>query len=52
MAGAGIAGGLAAAVEHAPVVGSFLGGLAPTAQFVAIAVAAALLIYVLWKRSR
>tara|TARA_R110000822_G_scaffold184415_7_gene323769 strand:+ start:6976 stop:7605 length:630 start_codon:yes stop_codon:yes gene_type:complete len=52
VAGAGIAGGLAAAVEHAPVVGSFLGGLAPTAQFVAIAVAAALLIYVLWKRSR
>jgi hypothetical protein len=52
VAGAGIAGGLAAAVEHAPVAGSFLGGLAPTAQFVAIAVAAALLVYVLWKRSR
>jgi zinc D-Ala-D-Ala carboxypeptidase len=50
--GAGVAGGLAAAVEHAPLAGSILGNLAPTAQLVAVCVAAALLGYVLWKRSR
>lgn len=50
--GAGVAGGLAAAVEHAPLAGSILGSLAPTAQLVAVVVAAALLGYVLWKRSR
>jgi zinc D-Ala-D-Ala carboxypeptidase len=50
--GAGVAGGLAAAVEHAPLAGSILGSLAPTAQLVAVVVAAALLSYVLWKRSR
>jgi zinc D-Ala-D-Ala carboxypeptidase len=50
--GAGVAGGLAAAVEHAPLAGSILGGLAPTAQLVAVCVAAVLLGYVLWKRSR
>jgi zinc D-Ala-D-Ala carboxypeptidase len=50
--GAGVAGGLAAAVEHAPLAGSILGSLAPTAQLVAVCVAAALLGYVLWKRSR
>lgn len=50
--GAGVAGGLAAAVEHAPLAGSILGNLAPTAQLVAVVVAAALLGYVLWQRSR
>jgi zinc D-Ala-D-Ala carboxypeptidase len=50
--GAGVAGGLAAAVEHAPLAGSILGNLAPTAQLVAVVVAAVLLGYVLWKRSR
>ena len=50
--GAGVAGGLAAAVEHAPLAGSILGSLAPTAQLVAVVVAAVLLGYVLWKRSR
>jgi zinc D-Ala-D-Ala carboxypeptidase len=50
--GAGVAGGLAAAVEHAPLAGSILGSLAPTAQLIAVVVAAALLGYVLWKRSR
>ena len=50
--GAGVAGGLAAAVEHAPLAGSILGSLAPTAQLVAVCAAAALLGYVLWKRAR
>lgn len=52
VAGAGAAGAVAAAVEHAPLVGSLLGNLAPTAQLVAVCVAAALICYVLWKRSR
>lgn len=52
VAGAGLAGGIAAAVEHAPLAGSVLGSLAPTAQLVAVVVAAVLLGYVLWKRSR
>jgi hypothetical protein len=51
-AGAGIAGALAAAVEHAPVAGSVLGNLAPAAQLVAVVVAASLLGYVLWRRAR
>jgi hypothetical protein len=52
VAGAGVAGAVAAAVEHAPLAGSLLGSLAPTAQLVAVCVAAALICYVLWKRSR
>ena len=52
VAGAGVAGAVAAAVEHAPLAGSLLGNLAPTAQLVAVCVAAALLCYVLWQRSR
>jgi len=52
VAGAGFAGAVAAAVEHAPLAGSLLGNLAPTAQLVAVCVAAALICYVLWKRSR
>lgn len=49
-AGAGVAGVVAAAAEHAPLAGSILGDLAPTAQLVAVCVAAALLGYVIWKR--
>lgn len=52
VAGAGIAGGLAAAAEHLPIASGLLGNLAPTAQLIAVVVAAALLGYVLWKRSR
>jgi zinc D-Ala-D-Ala carboxypeptidase len=52
VAGAGVAGGVAVAAEHLPVAGSFLGGLAPTAQLVAVIIAAALLGYVIWKKSR
>lgn len=51
VAGAGLAGGIAAVVEHAPLAGSLLGNLAPTAQLVAVVVAALLLGYVLWKRA-
>lgn len=50
--GAGVAGGLAAVTEHLPVASGLLGNLAPAAQLVAVVVAAALLGYVLWKRSR
>lgn len=50
-AGAGLAGGIAVAAEHLPLVDSVLGRLAPTAQLVAVVVAAALLAYVLWKRA-
>jgi zinc D-Ala-D-Ala carboxypeptidase len=52
VAGVGVAGALAVAAEHAPLAGTILGGLAPTAQLVAVVVAAALLGYVLWKRSQ
>lgn len=49
-AGAGVAGAVAAAVEHVPAASGLLGSLAPTAQLVAICVAAALLGFVLWKK--
>lgn len=49
-AGAGIAGTTAAAVEHLPVVGAVLGDLAPTAQLAALAVAAVLICYILYRR--
>jgi len=45
-AGAGVAGAVAAAAEHLPILGS----LAPTAQLVAVCVAAAFIGYILWKR--
>jgi hypothetical protein len=51
-AGAGIAGAAAVAAEHLPVASGLLGSLAPTAQLVAVVVAAALLGYLLWRRSR
>jgi len=51
VAGAGVAGAVAVAAEHLPLVDSVLGRLSPTAQLVAVVVAALLLGYVLWKRS-
>jgi hypothetical protein len=51
-AGAGLAGAVAVAAEHLPVASGLLGSLAPTAQLVAVVVAALLLGYVLWKRTR
>lgn len=51
-AGVGVAGAVAVAAEHLPLVDSLLGQLAPTAQLVAILVAAVLVGYVLWKRTR
>jgi len=47
-AGAGVAGAVAAAAEYLPILGS----LAPTAQLVAVCVAAAFIGYMLWRRSR
>jgi len=52
VAGAGIAGGLAIAAEHIPTAGSLLGNLAPTAQVVALVLAAALVGSLLYKRTR
>lgn len=51
-AGAGIAGAIAVAADHLPVASGLLGSLAPTAQLVAVVVAAMLIGYVLWKRTR
>lgn len=47
-AGAGVAGAVAVAADYLPV----LGQLAPTAQLVAVVVAAVFIGYLLWKRSR
>ena len=47
-AGAGVAGAVAVAADYLPV----LGQLAPTAQLVAVVVAAAFIGYLLWRRSR
>ena len=51
-AGAGVAGAVAVAAEHLPAASGLLGSLAPTAQLVALATAAALIGYLLWKRTR
>lgn len=51
-AGVGVAGAVAVAAEHLPIAGSILGGLAPTAQLVAVVIAAVLIGFLLWKRSR
>jgi len=51
-AGAGVAGAVAVAAEHLPVASSLLGNLAPTAQLVAVVVAALFIGYLLWKRTR
>ena len=47
-----VAGAVAVAAEHLPLAGTFLGGLAPTAQLVAVVVAAALVGFLIWKRSK
>jgi hypothetical protein len=47
-AGAGVAGAVAVAADYLPI----LGQLAPTAQLVAVVVAAAFIGYLLWRRSR
>jgi zinc D-Ala-D-Ala carboxypeptidase len=52
VAGAGVAGALAVAVDQLPVAGGVIAKLAPTTQTIAIVVAALLLVYVLWRRSR
>ena len=51
-AGAGVAGAVAVAAEHAPLAGSILGNLAPAAQIVAVVIAALLLGYLIWRRAR
>jgi hypothetical protein len=51
-AGAGVASAVAVAAEHLPVASSLLGNLAPTAQLVAVVVAAVFIGYLLWKRTR
>jgi zinc D-Ala-D-Ala carboxypeptidase len=52
VAGASLAGAVALGVEHLPLASGLLGSLAPHAQLVAVVVAAVLVGYVLWKRSR
>jgi hypothetical protein len=47
-AGAGVAGAVAVAADYLPI----LGQLAPTAQLVAVVVAAAFIGYLLWRRSK
>lgn len=49
-AGAGAAGIVAGAAEYIPTASGLLGQLAPTAQLVAVSVAALLIGYLLWKR--
>lgn len=51
-AGVGVAGGIAVAAEHIPAASSLLGTLAPAAQVVALIVAATLIGYLLYRRSR
>jgi zinc D-Ala-D-Ala carboxypeptidase len=51
-AGVGLSGAVAVAADHLPAAGSLLGSLAPVAQTIAIAVAALLIVYLIWKRSR
>lgn len=51
-AGAGVAGAVAVAAEHLPAASSLLGNLAPTAQLVAVVIAALLIGYLLWRRAQ
>ena len=51
-AGAGAAGAVAAVVEHVPAVSGLMGNLAPTAQLVALGIAALLISYLLYQRGR
>lgn len=50
--GAAVTGGLSVAIEQLPVAGGILGSLAPTAQIIAVAIAAVLIGYILWKRRK
>ena len=52
VAGASVAGAVALAADHLPVASTLLGQLAPTAQLIAVAAAAILIGYFLWKRAR
>jgi len=49
-AGAGVSGGVAVAIDAMPAAGGLLGGLAPTAQTIAIAVAGLFIAYMIWRR--
>lgn len=51
-AGAGAAGAVAVAVDALPAAGGLLGQLAPTAQTIAVIVAAVLIGYLIWRRVR
>jgi hypothetical protein len=51
-AGAGVAGAVAVAAEHLPVASALMGSMAPVAQNIALVIAAVLIGYLLWKRSR
>jgi hypothetical protein len=48
-AGIAVSGGVAALTEHIPAASGLIGNLAPTAQIVALVIAAALIIYLLIK---
>jgi zinc D-Ala-D-Ala carboxypeptidase len=52
VAGAGLAGALALSADHLPIASDLLGKLTPQAQLIAVLIAAVLLGYFLWKRSR
>jgi zinc D-Ala-D-Ala carboxypeptidase len=51
-AGAGVAGAVAVAAEHLPIASTLMGSMAPVAQNIALLIAAGLIGYLLWKRSR
>lgn len=50
--GAGVSGAVATAVEHLPAASGLLGSLAPTAQTIAVVVAAVLIGWLIWRRAR
>ena len=51
-AGAGVAGAVALVSDHLYTASGLLGSLAPTAQIIAVVAAAALIGYLIWKRTR
>jgi len=52
VAGAGISGAVAVAIDTVPAASGLLGNLAPTAQLVAVLVAAGFLVWIAWKAHR
>jgi len=50
--GAGVSGAVATAVEHLPAASGLMGGLAPTAQLVAVVIAGLLIGWLIWRRAR